>query len=163
MNLILVLGILSIPVSSFVLPDVIKVHAGREQYFCPSVNGISPAITLSPFEIASDSPNGLRQEHYLTIIQVSLRMFSKLGMKVLPSNELCILGKKLDRIILPNDRTSKFEIMIAIAIWFSPCIQRTSRIKRRSCLARQMKKFNSLDLKKINNFSKFLIKFIENN
>lgn len=166
MNLILVilpLGLLSMPVSSFVMGDVPKVTARRYQYRCPSFKGISPVISLSPFEVRSDSSNGMHQEHYLTVIQVSLKMFSKLGMMVLPSNELCIIGQKMDRIILPNDHTSQFEIMIGIAIWFSPCIHRTTQIKRKSCLTRQMKKFNSLELHKINTFSKFLTKFIENN
>ena len=132
------------------------------RYKCPPFPRISPEISLSPFQVTSDSHDGISSdEQPLTIIPVSVRSFSKLGLLVLPSREVCIVGQKLPKIILPNDPDSKFEIMTGIAIWFSPCIQRTTESKRDRCFTRQMKEFNKLDVNEVKSLHGLLSKFLE--
>ena len=134
---------------------------GMDQYTCPSFRRVSPEISLSPFQVTSDSRNGMSAEEPLTIIPVSVRAFSKLGLVVLPSREVCILGQKLPKIILPNDSGSQFEMMTGIAIWFSPCIQRTTQIKRKRCFTQQMKTFNSLEVNQVKSLHQLLSKLLE--
>ena len=132
------------------LSKVMKLPTG--QYICPSVRRISPEISLSPFEVLSDSPNQVRKEPPLTIIPVSIKAFAKLGMAVLPTNEICVLGQKLPGVVLPNDPTTQFEMMTGIGIWFSPCIIRDTHQKRKSCFRRQMNKFNEMDIGQVKSF-----------
>ena len=53
-------------------------------YACPSYQRKSPEISLSPFQVTSDAQHvvgsGMRPEQTLTIIPVSVKAFSKLGL-----------------------------------------------------------------------------------
>ena len=142
------------------LAKVIKLPTG--QYICPSIRRMSPEISLSPFEVLSDSPNQVDKEPTLTIIPVSIKAFSKLGMAMLPTNEICVLGQKLPRIVLPNDdATAQFEIMTGIAIWFSPCIIRDTHQKRKTCFRRQMRKFNEMDIDQVKSLHALLSRLLK--
>lgn len=136
----------------------------RQSNGCQSKKRISPEISLSPFQVTSDAQHvvgsGMRPEQPLTIFPVSVKAFSKLGLEVLESREVCILGQKLKNIILPTDSSSQFEIMTGIAIWFSPCIQRTSHEQTR-CFTRQMKRFNAIDVNQVTSLHALLSKLLE--
>ena len=100
-------------------------------FTCPPFKRKSPEISLSPFQVTSQlRRTGSYDEKPITIIPLSARTLSKLGIVLLPNHEVCIRGKKLGRIVLPSNPIVQFEMMTGIGIWFSPCIQAATYTKK---------------------------------
>ena len=128
---------------------------GNYYYACPkSSTFISPDITLSPFEVSSDSQNNSEREIPLVVAPISRRTFKKLDMTLLPSREVCIVGKKLKNFILPQN--SQFRIMVGIAIWFSPCLSLPTNTQRFHCMDQKVKEFQSIYIKIFKTYFLFL-------
>ena len=137
---------------------------GNYYYACPeSPKFISPDITLSPFEVSSqkrssDSQNNSPREIPLVVAPISRRTFKKLDMTVLPSREVCVVGKKLKNFVLPQK--SQFRIMVGIAIWFSPCLSLPTNTKRFHCMDQKVTAFQSIDIKIFKTFYEFLSRIV---
>ena len=127
---------------------------------CPkSSKWISPEISLSPFLVSSDSSNNEDVENPLVVVPLSIRIFKKLEMTILPSREVCVLGEKLKNIILPYD--SVFEVMTGIAVWFSPCVSIPTNNKRMQCIRQSMETVQSLDTKQFKTFYEFVVRAVQ--
>ena len=126
----------------------IRSYSRRDHNPCPKSSKIvSPEISFSPFLVGSDAPGHVNTEKQpLVVIPVSTRMFKKLEMGVLPSREVCVLGEKLDNLILPPDFDSQFEVMTGIAIWFSPCVSAPTHEKRMDCFTEKTKEIGALNI-----------------
>lgn len=121
-------------------------------YPCPSFKITSREISMSPFQMSTRlrrRSGRSAEDHPVTIFPTSLRTFSKLGLAVLPNNEICIGGRKLDGVVLPSKPLLQFKLMLVIAIWFSPCLQKETDIKRRNCFDSQMEKFYNKEFRRI--------------
>ena len=132
---------------------------GNYNYACPkSTKFISPDICLSPFEVSSDSQNNPARAIPLSDFHISRKTFKKLDMTVLPSREVCIVGKKLKNFILPQN--SQFPIMVGIAIWFSPCLTLPTNTQRVHCMDQKVTAFQSIDIKIFKPFYEFLSRIV---
>ena len=91
---------------------------------CPvSSKRISPDINNSPFLVGSDAVDDSgNHEEKLIVVPISIGIFMKLELMLLPNREVCVLRKKLKNLRVPYP--SEFEIMTGIAVWFSPCFSR---------------------------------------
>ena len=134
---------------------------GNNYYACPKApKFISPDITLSPFQVSSDSQNNSERELPLVVIPISRRTFKTLDMHLLPSREVCILGNKLKNFVLPQN--SQFAIMVGIAIWFSPCLSQRTNEQRLDCIELKFKSFESVNITTFKTFVKFLARVVQN-
>ena len=132
-----------------------KLRKGNYNYACPkSPKFISPDISLSPFKVSSDPQSNRASEIPLVVAPISRRTFKKLDMTVLPSREVCVVGKKLKNFVLP--RKSQFRIMVGIAIWFSPCLSLPTNTQRFHCMDQKVTAFESIDIKIFKTFFEFL-------
>ena len=156
--IIICLGMLSV----LVFCHDANLHQGQNKnyyYACPkSSKFISPDVTLSPFEVSSDSQNNSAREIPLAAFQISRRIFKKLDMTVLPSREVCIVGKKLKNFILPQH--SQFRIMVGIAMWFSPCLTLPTNTQRVHCMDQKVTGFQSINIKMFKTFYEFLSQIV---
>ena len=129
---------------------------------CPkSSKWISPEISLSPFIVSSDSSDNEDTEKSLVVVPLSIRIFRKLEMTILPSREVCVLGEKLKNIRLPDD-ASVFEIMTGIAVWFSPCISFRTNNQRTQCITQSMETIQVLDIKQFKAFYELVVRAVQN-
>ena len=130
---------------------------------CPeSTNWISPEISLSPFIVSSDSSKEEDAENPLVVVPLSIRLFKKLQMRILPSREVCVLGEKLKNINLPDDgEDSVFEIMTGIAVWFSPCISIPANNQRMQCIKHSMETIQALDIKHFKTFYALVVRAVQ--
>jgi hypothetical protein len=128
-------------------------------YICPkSSKSIAPETSLSPFQVGSDSGNDEKEEEILIIVPLSVRLFRKLEMTVLPSREVCILGEKLNNIFVPRD--SEFQTMIGIAVWFSPCISKRTYERQTHCFEDKLERIASVDVKTFRTFYEFIVRAV---
>jgi len=130
---------------------------------CPeSTKWISPEISLSPFIVSSDSSYDEDAENPLVVVPLSIRLFKKLQMRILPSREVCVLGEKLKNISLPDDgEDSVFEIMTGIAVWFSPCISIPANNQRMQCIKQSMETIQALDIKQFKTFYALVVRAVQ--
>ena len=114
-------------------------------YACPKPsNGVSSERAVYPF-----------QDSLVLVEPASTRLFKILQMVVLPSGEVCVLGKKLKNFILPEN--SQFEIMLIIAVWCSPCISETTHTKRNHCFTEKLIFIELVTNKEFKPFSEVLL------
>ena len=146
-------------VSSRIIDDVLmhdvseniqkQFHLRKEKHYsCSSFKTMHREVSLWQFQRLRRLRRQIGRTHKdyaTTIFPVLVKSFSSLGLTVLPNKEICIGRIKLDGVLLPRDPSAQFKIMIGIAIWFSPCIQPSSSIKRRNCIERQKKRFYNLE------------------
>ena len=125
-------------------------------YKCPRLTRRYPEIAFSPFDLH----DGINNQQSVKIIPFSVKIFSKLGMVPLSNNELCIRGEKLKNFLLPRDRTSQFQVLTGIAIWFSHCIQIPEYSERNVCYNKQKLKLEALDWKSILSLQDLISKYI---
>ena len=135
--------------------SLMKNNVGEEE--CPfSSKIISPAINYSPFLVGTDGVDAQGNgQNPVTIVPLSIHIFRKLELVVLPNREICVLGEKLKSLRLPRD--SEFEVMTGIAIWFSPCVSRQTHAKRLKCFDRKMELANAMDVSLLRNLYHFLV------
>ena len=128
-------------------------------YICPkSSKRITPEASLSPFQIGTDSGNDENEQQILIVVPLSVRLFKKLEMTVLPSREVCVLGEKLKNIFLPHN--SEFQTMIGIAVWFSPCISKRTHERQMHCLEDKLQRIASIDVKTFRTFYEFIVRAV---
>ena len=128
-------------------------------YLCPkSSKRVSPETSLSPFQVGSDAGNDESEAPILIVVPLSVRLFKKLEMTVLPSREVCVLGEKLKNIFLPYD--SEFPTMIGIAVWFSPCISKQTYERQRHCFEEKLERIASVDVNTFRTFYEFVVRAV---
>ena len=131
----------------------------RSYYVCPkSPETIYPGASLSANQAGASSANNGKTEKSLEVIPPRVlrlafpsimgkrdpRAVKNLDMTVLPSNEVCLAGKKLKNIILPQNYRD--QIMTGIAIWLSPCVSRAIHTKSNDCMEKRLKAMESIDV-----------------
>ena len=129
---------------------------------CPkSSKWISPEISLSPFIVSSDSNDNEDVEKPLVVVPLSIRIFKKLEMTILPSREVCVLGQKLKNIRLPEDDDSVFETMTGIAVWFSPCISIPTNNQRIKCITKSMETIQTLNIQQFKSIYEVVVRAVQ--
>ena len=124
-------------------------------YMCPKYpKTLYVGTSLSVDQAITDSANKGTTEKSLYAMSPRLfmrkrgpRETNNLDMTVLPSNEVCVLGKKLKNVILPQNYQS--QIMTGIAIWLSPCTLHpyfTIHEKSNECIERRLKAIELVDI-----------------
>ena len=124
---------------------------------CPvSSRRVSPDINNTPFLVGSDAiDDSGNQEEKLVVAPISLSMFMKLELMLLPTREVCVLGRKLNNLRVPYP--SEFEIMTGIAVWFSPCVSKQTHVKRMECFDEKMKSIEAVNINRIKNLHDILV------
>ena len=124
---------------------------------CPaSSRSISPDVNDSPFLVGSDAVDDSgNHEEKLIVAPISLSIFMKLELMLLPSREVCVLGKKLKRLRVPYP--SEFEVMTGIAVWFSPCFSKQTHEKRMQCLDGKMNSIEAVNINRFKTLHDFLV------
>ena len=127
------------------------------QIECPvSSKRISPDINNSPFLVGSDAVDDSgNHEEKLIVAPISLSTFMKLELMLLPSREVCVLGKKLKNMRVPYP--SEFEVMTGIAVWFSPCFSKPTNGKRMECFDEKMESIEAVNINQFKSLHDFLI------
>ena len=133
-------------------------NSARMLTVCPPFEEPPPNMSMSPFYLARDHEN---QTQFTTILPLSLRTFTALGMVLLENNQLCLRGKVLSNFLLPNRLSAQFQMLTGVAIWFSPCLQRQTLNMRKNCFKIQRMEFEKLDWNEINSLYELLVKFLE--
>ena len=124
----------------------------NNHYICPkSPKTLYTETNLSKIPALTDSANNGITKKSLEVMhsqvfkrKTGLRAIKDLDMRVLPSNEVCVLGKKLKNIILP--RNYQFQIMNGIAIWLSPCTHIPINVKTNECIENKLKAMELVDI-----------------
>ena len=104
---------------------------------------VDPAITDSANNDPTEKPSYVMFPR-LFMRKRGPRELKHLYMTVLPSNEVCVLGKKLKNIILPQNFQS--QILTGIAIWLSPCILMPILAKSNECIESKRKAMELVDI-----------------
>ena len=127
------------------------------QNVCPvSSRRIFPDISNAPFLVGSDAVDDSgNQEEKLIVVPISLSMFMKLELSLLPTREVCVLGQKLKNLRVPYP--SEFEIMTGIAIWFSPCVSKPTNVERLQCFEKKMKSIEAVNINRFKSLHHFLV------
>ena len=119
---------------------------------CPkSPKTVYPGTSSSVIQTLTDSSNIGEIENSLDVMHFHLfklkrdpRAFRNLDIALLPSNEVCVLGKKLPNIILPQNY--QYEIMTGIVIWLNPCISIPNHAKSNDCIERRLNAMELVDI-----------------
>jgi len=124
---------------------------------CPvSSKRISPDINNSPFLVGSDAvdDSGSHKEK-LIVAPISIGIFMKLELMLLPNRKVCVLGKKLKNLRLPYPL--EFEIMTGIAVWFSPGFSRPNNGKILECFDEKIKSIEAVNINHFKSLHDFLV------
>ena len=124
---------------------------------CPvSSRRISPDISNAPFLVGSDAVDDSgNMEETLIVAPISLSMFMKLELSLLPTREVCVLGQKLKNLRVPYP--SEFEIMTGIAVWFSPCVSKPTNVERLQCFEKKMESIEDVNINRFKTLHHFLV------
>ena len=124
---------------------------------CPiSSRRVSPDINNAPFLVGSDAlDNSGNQKEKLVVAPISLSMFMKLELMLLPTREVCVLGKKLNNLRVPYP--SEFEMMTGIAVWFSPCVSKENHVKRMECFDEKIESIEAVNINRIKSLHDILV------
>ena len=57
------------------------------------------------------------------MIPLSLKLMTKLGVKILYNRRLCFGGRAIKGIFLPRNRSMQIELTKRFLVWFSPCVE----------------------------------------
>ena len=69
-------------------------------------------------------------QNTFNVVPLSWTMLSRLGIAVLPNRRLCIDGRALKGIFLPESRTQQTLLIVKFLVWFSPCIELKDNVYR---------------------------------
>jgi hypothetical protein len=77
------------------------------------------------------------------IIPITLRLISKLGVRVLNSGRLCFGGRALKGIFLPKSAAKQISLVKKFLVWYSPCIEVRQKVYQMngSCFHRRENQF----------------------
>ena len=123
---------------------------------CPeSTKFISRDISLSSFQVSSNSPNISDNEQPLVVAPISRRTLKKFEMTVLKqTREVCILGQKVENFKLTKKYL--FETRVGIAIWFYPCITKPRHDEIINCIKPKCLSYESVDVKLFKTLFEFI-------
>ena len=57
------------------------------------------------------------------IIPLSMKLMTKLGVKILPNRRLCFGGRPIQGIFLPRNHSFQVELVKRFLVWYSPCVE----------------------------------------
>ena len=80
--------------------------------------------TLKPDEKGIEkSKTNVTGKKIYRIIPLSMKLMTKLGVKILQNRRLCFGGRPIQGIFLPRNRSFQVDLVKRFLVWYSPCIE----------------------------------------
>ena len=132
---------------------------------CPKTpKTLYPGTSSSAIQTVTESANNGKPENSIDVMHSRAfklkrdpRAFRNLDITLLPSNEVCVLGKKLPNIILPQNY--QYQIMTGITFWLSPCISIPNPAKSNDCIERKLNVMELVDIDAFRTFAFYTVHF----
>ena len=98
-----------------------------------------------------ESKDNTTHKKIYRMIPLSMKLMTKLGVKILYNRRLCFGGRAIKGIFLPRNRTMQIELTKRFLVWFSPCIEFSDKKYRINeiCMKRREYEFLKMYLQSV--------------
>ena len=102
-------------------------------------------------EIVTKSKQNTSKQTTSRIVPITIKLISKLGVRVLHDRRLCFGGRALQGIFLPGNTSLQILLVKRFLVWYSPCVQIKKNVyeMNKYCFARREKDFLKMYLRSI--------------